>query len=37
MRPFTVRRHTLLLIASFVWLAAGVNIVIVYRPSTKRA
>ncbi len=30
MRPFTVRRHTLLLIASFVWLAAGVNI-------TKRA
>ena len=27
MRPFTVRRHTLLLIASFVWLVAGVNIV----------
>ena len=27
MSPFTVRRHTLLLIASFVWLAAGVNIV----------
>ena len=26
MNLFTVRKHTLLLIASFVWLAAGVNI-----------